>query len=138
MDAFVVTNNHNDKAIPLLHKLGLNQVQLMKSHDDAVRLCSKSKSRCLITDGGIDIGTQSLEHVKHELSTMGNTSEIVVFSSGNISSYVITPDMAQSMKDAELMNSTQIANICSDTNCEYYSNVSMSGCRGNGLFQKCE
>tara|TARA_B100001741_G_C16553637_1_gene600977 strand:- start:2130 stop:2546 length:417 start_codon:yes stop_codon:yes gene_type:complete len=137
MKAFVVSNNNMDEAIPLLQKLGFNNVQVEKSHDDAVRSCTTSKSRCLITDGGIGIGNQSLEHVKHELSTIGNTSDLVIFSSGNISSYVMTPDMAQSINILKLGNRTQIDSMCADTNCEYYSNTQMAGCEGNGLFQMC-
>ena len=134
MNTFVVTKTKTDEAISLLQTIGLNHIQTENSHNDAVKSCSTSNAnRCLITNGGIDIGHQSIEHVKNELLTIGNTSDLVLLGDNT---YILTKEMAQSwIDDRKDVNAQHVIDVCSGMNCEKYELSQMNNCKGQGLFQ---
>lgn len=150
MNGYVVTNSEDDKAISLIKTLGMTNnvilggdrgispynVETVSSHADAIEACSTSKSkRCFITEGGIGIGHQSLSHVVNEVSTMSDTTDLVVF--GN-KTYVLTRDLAQSWVNREKsLNLERVHEACSNIPCQKYESPAMKTCQGYGLFQDC-
>ena len=136
MNAFVVTNLEDDKAITLIKNVGVSNIGISSSHADAIKSCSTSMSkRCLISDGGIDIGHQSISHVINEVATMSDTTELVVFGA---KTYVLTKDLAQSwINEEKVLNLEKVHEKCSNMPCQQYEFSEMKNCKGYGLFQDC-
>lgn len=141
MNTIVVTASKSidENTRYILRHIGLTNITPVETHNDAIKTCAESSfARCFISENGASIGNQSLQHVAHEMTTIGHTSELVLLSEKDITSYVVTKDVAKSwVEDEHHVDNLFIKKACQEMSCEVYDNRTMKSCKGEGLFQKC-
>lgn len=132
MKTFVVSKDETYSGI-----MNFLPVNMYNTHYDALKACASESdgSKCLITDIHMSTGHQSISHIRHEIETLSNASDVVILSSDTINSYVVSSIIAN-----KILKTNSVEDFCDKEplNCQRYERTQMEDCKGTGLFQYCQ